>query len=178
MFVWEAIFMFKRLILILQKKKMLSVKKSPSLSYVSPRSHGVWLRWITNSLSDRWFQKILILLRLYWKLDCFSVYACAINVFQKHGIVNIIETRHDKTYRMIVRPAKTRISLGIRPVWSESSLCAQWVAKDPSFLHADSVDSDQTGRMPRLIWVFAGRTCNFVGFVMRRLIYCFWPLPL
>ena len=29
----------------------------------------------------------------------------------------------------------------------ESSLCAQWVAKDSSFLHADSEDSDQTGRM-------------------------------
>ena len=26
------------------------------------------------------------------------------------------------------RTAKTQISLGIRPVWSESSLCAQWVA--------------------------------------------------
>ena len=59
---------------------------------------------------------------------------------------------------MSVRPAKTQISLGIRPVWSESSLCAQSVAKDLSFLHADSEDSDQTGRMPRLIWVFAGRT--------------------
>ena len=59
---------------------------------------------------------------------------------------------------MTVRPAKTQISLGIRPVWSESSLCAQWVDKGPSFLHADSKDSDQTGRMPRLIWVFAGRT--------------------
>ena len=30
-------------------------------------------------------------------------------------------------------------------------LSAQRVAKDPSFLHADSEDSDQTGRMPRLI---------------------------
>ena len=59
---------------------------------------------------------------------------------------------------MSVRPAKTQISLGIRPDWSESSLCAQWVAKGPSFLHANSEDSDQTGRMPRLIWVFAGRT--------------------
>ena len=57
-------------------------------------------------------------------------------------------------------------------VWSESSLCAQWVAKDPSLLHAECKDSDQTGRMPRLIWVFAGRTYHFVGFVMRRLI-CF-----
>ena len=70
-----------------------------------------------------------------------------------------------------LRPSKTQISLGICPVWSESLLCTQWVAKDPNFLHADSEDSDQTGRMPRLIWVFAGRTCHFVGFVMRRLIF-------
>ena len=42
---------------------------------------------------------------------------------------------------------------------SQSLRCAfQWVAKDPSFLHADSEDSDQTGRMPRWIWVFARRT--------------------
>ena len=46
----------------------------------------------------------------------------------------------------------------IRPAWSESSLCAQWVTTDPSFLHTDSGDSDQTGRMPRLSWVFPGRT--------------------
>ena len=32
--------------------------------------------------------------------------------------------RHDKTSKMYVRPAKTRISLGIRPDWSESSLSA------------------------------------------------------
>ena len=45
-----------------------------------------------------------------------------------------------------------------QPQSDQSSLCAQWVAKDPRFLHADSEDSDQTGRMSRLIWVFAGRT--------------------
>ena len=28
----------------------------------------------------------------------------------------------------------------------QSSLCAQWVTKDPRFLHADREDSDQTGR--------------------------------
>ena len=70
-----------------------------------------------------------------------------------------------------MRPAKTQISLGIRPVWSESSLCAQQVVKGQMFLHAVSEDSDQTGRMPRLIWVFAGRTGHFVGFVVRRLKY-------
>ena len=51
----------------------------------------------------------------------------------------------------------------LRSAWAsaqsdQSSLCAQWVAKDQRFLHADSEDTDQTGRMPRLIWVFAGCT--------------------
>ena len=49
-----------------------------------------------------------------------------------------------------------------KPVWLEPSLCAQWVAKDPSFFHAYNEDSDQTGQMPRLIWVFAGRTVNLL----------------
>ena len=74
-----------------------------------------------------------------------------------------------KPIKWHVPPATTQISLGIRPVWSESSLCTQWVAKDPSFLHANREDSDQTGRMPRLIGVIAGLTCHFVGFVTRRL---------
>ena len=64
-------------------------------------------------------------------------------------------------------------SLGIRPVWSESSLCGLWVAKDRRYLHADSEGSDQTGRMPRLIRVLAGRTCHFVGFVMMRIKWLF-----
>ena len=81
----------------------------------------------------------------------------------KHNVVK----PHDKTNKMSVRPAKTQISLGIRPVWSESSLCAQWVAKNPVFLHADSEDSYQTGRMPRLIWVFAGRTATFLVLTCR-----------
>ena len=91
------------------------------------------------------------------------------------------EPRHDKTNKVAVRLAKTdqpghppslirvlavRLKKTMilnyplsaqRPVWSESSLCAQWVAK-PSFFYADSEESDQTGRMPRLIWVFAERT--------------------
>ena len=72
----------------------------------------------------------------------------------------VYEPPHIKTNKITVRPAKTQISLGIRPVWLESSMCATWVAKDPSFLHADSEDYDQSGR-----------TSHFVGFVMRRLSY-------
>ena len=57
----------------------------------------------------------------------------------------------------------------IHQVWSESSLCAEWVAKDPMLLHANSEDSDQTGWTPRLIWVFARRTVHSVDFVVQ------WP---
>ena len=92
--------------------------------------------------------------------------------------------RTTKPTKWPVRPAETQISLGIRPVWSESSLCAQWVVKGPMFLFAVSEASDQNGPMPRLIWVFAGCTGHLIGFVMQRLIYCvckqwrlWWCLP-
>ena len=68
------------------------------------------------------------------------------------------EPPHDKTNSVAVLPAKTQISLDIRPVWSESSLSA-WRKLGSLATHwADSEGSDQTGWMPRLIWVFAGRT--------------------
>ena len=38
--------------------------------------------------------------------------------------VKVIQPQHDKANTVAVRPAKTQISQGIRPVWSESSLCA------------------------------------------------------
>ena len=69
-----------------------------------------------------------------------------------------------------VRPAKTQISLDIRLVWSESSLPVRRKLGSLATHWAHSEDSDQTGRMYRLIWIFAGRTGNFLGFVMRRLI--------
>ena len=68
---------------------------------------------------------------------------------------------------MSVRPANTQISLNIRRVWSESSLWAQWVAKDPSFLHADNEDSDQIGR------IFAGRTFILLVLSCRGSNVCF-----
>ena len=57
-----------------------------------------------------------------------------------------------------VRPEKTQIRLGICPVWSESSLSAWRKLKSFATHWAHSEDSYQTGRTPRLIWVFAGRT--------------------
>ena len=46
-----------------------------------------------------------------------------------------------KSTKWLCAQQRLKTSLGIRPVWSESLLCTQWVAKDPSFLHADSKDS-------------------------------------
>ena len=57
------------------------------------------------------------------------------------------------------------------PVWSEPSLFA-WRKLGSLATHlAHSEGSDQTERMPSLIWVFAGRTCHFVDFVM------LWHMP-
>ena len=71
---------------------------------------------------------------------------------------------------MSMRPAKTRISPGMRPVWSESSLCARCVAKNPMLLHADSEDwSDWADAQADLSLRWAHS--HFVGFVMSRLIY-------
>ena len=93
-----------------------------------------------NQLSDSWVQK-------FW----FSI-----------RLTPIYDPRHDKTNKMSVRPAKTQISLGIRQVWSESSLSA-WRKLGSLATHwAHSEDSDQTGRMPRLIWVFAGHTATLL----------------
>ena len=75
----------------------------------------------------------------------------------RFSIMIWFEPRHDKTNKVSVRPAKTQISLGIRTVWSKSSLA--WRNLGPLTTHwAHSEDFDQTVRMPRLIWVFAGRT--------------------
>ena len=69
------------------------------------------------------------------------------------------EPPHDKTNKMTVRPAKTQITFGIRPVWSKSSLCA---------LHSQGPKASSCGQR-RLIrlgecpgWVFAGRTVTLL----------------
>ena len=75
-----------------------------------------------------------------------------------------------------VRPAKTPISLGIRPVWSESSLSA-WRNLGSLATHwAHSEDwSDWVDAQADLSLCWA--LSHFVGFVMRRLSFsCTYPL--
>ena len=110
---------------------------------------------LTNNWGDFIFYYLLLLLHIanallakengvFAGVDCFHV--------------EILKHRHDKTNKMSVRPAKTQISLGIRQVWSESSLSAWRKLGSLATRWAHSKDSDQIGPMPRLIWVFAGRT--------------------
>ena len=69
-----------------------------------------------------------------------------------------------------VRPAKTQISLGIRPGWLESSLSA-WRKLGSLATHLalneDWSDWADTKADPSLHWVHS----HFVGFVTRRLIF-------
>ena len=113
------------------------MKKAWVLIHITTHSDDSkdWSDWLDTQadLSLRWAHRSFV-----W-----FFHTSAQNKFAEY------EPPHDKTNKMTMRPAKTQISLGTRPVWSESSL---------------------PGRMPRLIWVFAGRTCHFVGFGMRRLI--------
>ena len=71
------------------------------------------------------------------------------------------ESPHDKTNKMTFAASEDSDQPG-------SHVC---IKKYSILLNVDSEDSDQTGRMPRLIWVFAGCTEHLVGFVIRWLIY-------
>ena len=67
------------------------------------------------------------------------------------------QNHHEQMSHIMEKPKKWLCAQRrLRSAWAstqsdQSSLCAQWVAKNPSFLHADNEDSDQTGRMLRLI---------------------------
>ena len=69
------------------------------------------LTYLSKNLGSLWY--------MCWTNPFYSANVCA----------QITEPPHDKTNKMTVRQAKTQISLGICPVWLESSLCTQWVAK-------------------------------------------------
>ena len=91
---------------------------------------------------------VWFLLCIAWVASkCWDVYKCT------------NESTHDKTSKMACAPSKDSDQPGLPP--SLIRAFAQLVAQDPSFLHADNDDSNQTGRMPRQIWVFAHSFCWF-----------------
>ena len=76
-----------------------------------------------------------------------------------------------------VRPAKTPISLGIRSVWSESSLSPWRNIKSLATHWAHSEDSDQTGHPsdPSLRWAHTGilLVLSCCGSCVKKLKTCF-----
>ena len=99
-------------------------------------------------------------MNLMWILD----------LHQKVDLVQY-ELPYDETNNVVVRPANTQISLGIRPVWSESSLSA-WRKLGSLATHwAHSKDSEsdwEDARAdPSLRWAHT----HFVGFVTKQLIF-------
>ena len=90
---------------------------------------------------------------------------------------SINEPQHDKTNNMASAPGENSDQPGHPPSMTTVSLCVQLVAKGSRFIQAGSEDFYQTGLMARLIWVIAGRTGHFVGFVVLRLKHvscCSW----
>ena len=94
-----------------------------------------------------------VLFVLDWKkTQVRNVFPIQISVFFCSSSYRIQVDPWDKLLLMLGGPKPP--SCGQRRLWSD------WA--DPSFLHADSEDFDQTKRMPRLIWVFAGRTVTLL----------------
>ena len=118
-------------------------------SYYSKCS-GVWIFRIFTVVSD---------FAIFTFRDFDNSSNLHVGITDSNGMGSSVnEQPHDKTNKMTVGPAMIQISLGIRPVWSESSL-STWRKLGSLATHwAHSEDSDQTGRIPRLICVFAGRT--------------------
>ena len=67
---------------------------------------------------------VVITLKLYHKVIHCLPTCQSKNLGSSSNFPFTYEPPHDKTNKMTVHPAKTKISLGIRPVWSESSLYA------------------------------------------------------
>ena len=154
----------------------------------------IWPMWLYYLWHPRWLPKIKLcyiyfanayFLKLdYWVVTTRHYCASGPKMWGKMAVLMLYiqfiilkyKPQHDKTNKMSVHPPKIQISLGISPVWSEFTLCAQWVAKEPRFLHADSEDwSDWADAQADLSlrWMHS----HIVGFVMKWLIlFCtrFW----
>ena len=76
--------------------------------------------------------------------------------FGVHPVAGIVGLPHDKTNKMTCPPRLIRVF----------AVHSVGISKDLSILHADNKDADQTGWMPRLIWVIAWHTSHFVGCVV------------
>ena len=110
---------------------------------------GVWLEEFSSKLNTSpWQIKMVVCWAMSSRCICWTRnYWLKINGKLSHLMT--------KPTKWPVHPAKTHISLGICPVWSESLLSA-WRKLEILATHwVHSEDSDHTGRIPKLIWIFS-----------------------
>ena len=98
------------------------------------------------------------------KRTCFAFRYILLKFAQHHQLTKL-SRRMTKPTKWHVRPAKTQIRPSLIRVFA---VRLKNIGPLTTY-RARSEDSDQTGRMPMRIWVFAGRTCHFAGFVVRQL---------
>ena len=113
---------------------------------------GVSIR--TNNVKTWWDQNTV---KYFIGKIAFTA-CCTVANSMSNAYQNLKKMSHDMT-----KPTKwVCAQRRLRSAWAsaqsnQSLLCAQWIAKDPRFLHADSEDW-QRAAPPSLIWVFAGCT--------------------
>ena len=81
-----------------------------------------------------------------------------------------LEPPHNKTNKMARAPSEDSDQSGHPSILIRVFAVHMKKPLVLSYHWVHSKDSDETGRMPRLIWVFAGLTGHIVGFVMWWLI--------
>ena len=141
-----------------------------------PLGVGGWLRFVIVAIYIQFIPRIhnkCFSCTVKWRLGMILT-MIIIYTRNKYSLSNYTK----KPMKSPVSPAKTQISLGIRLVWSKSSLSA-WRNLGSLAIHwAHTKDYDQTGRMPRLSWVFAGRTSFFFFFfffvMLQLILYIFY----
>ena len=110
-----------------------------------------------TGLNDTDIGKITVM-RLYQNIALLYILAAVLFLRSIDNLSHLMT----KPTKWHVCPAKTWVSLGICPVWSKS-LMSTWRNHGSLATHwAHSEDSDQTGQMPRMIWVFVGCTVIFL----------------
>ena len=77
------------------------------------------------------------------------------------------EPPHDKTKKISFVSSEDSDQPGYPPKSDQSLCCPHDDSWGPWLSVQRTVKADQTGQMPRLIWILAGCTGHFVGFVMR-----------
>ena len=96
-------------------------------------------------------------------LCCWQLFS--VDCSEHHDFI-LYKPEHYKINRP-VHPAKTQIRLRIGPVWSVFAVHS---------MGSLGPNVSPYGQRPRLIWVFPGSTCHFVGFVMQRLVTPQWHI--